>query len=290
MQEFSLETRIKVLMNKYNFQFRKSLGQNFLISEGVLDDIVTAAALTKGDSVLEIGPGMGFLTEKLAQAAGLVTAIELDNTLCELLRDVYKAENNIIIRQDDALNLDFAALAPLSAARGFPTPYKIVANLPYYITTPLIFHFLENCQYWQEMVLMVQKEVADRITAQPGTKDYGVLTLMVDYSAQAEKILTVPAGAFRPRPNVDSAVIRLQGRGEPPVPVQDKKLFQALVKAGFGQRRKTLLNALANSGLGLPKDKVTELLDSCGIEPKRRGETLSFAEYASLANSLATEK
>lgn len=286
MKEFSLETRIKVLINKYDFHFRKSLGQNFLIDEGILQGIVDAGDLTKSDRVLEIGPGMGFLTEKLAEAAGLVMAVEIDPKLVTLLKELYKEDNNIIIRQDDGLSLDFAQVAAETQEQGFNKEFKIVANLPYYITTPLIFHFLDNSQYWQEMVLMIQKEVADRITASPGTKDYGVLTLMVAYNAKAEKVLSVPSTAFRPQPNVDSAVIRLTKIDQPPVWVEDKKTFQSLVKAGFGQRRKTLSNSLTNGGLGLTKETTGELLSSCGIDPKLRGETLSFEEYAALTNTL----
>ncbi|MDO4541579.1 MAG: 16S rRNA (adenine(1518)-N(6)/adenine(1519)-N(6))-dimethyltransferase RsmA [Bacillota bacterium] len=290
MRGFSLETRINVLANKYGFHFRKNLGQNFLINESILDDIVATADLTKDIPALEIGPGMGFLTEKLADAAGFVTAVEIDPQLVALLRDLYKDEENIIIRQDDALKLNFAAVAAETAEHGVTGEFKIVANLPYYITTPLLFHFLDNSPYWSEMVLMVQKEVADRIVAAAGSKDYGVLTLMVAYDAEAEKVLTVPASSFRPRPNVDSAVIRLTKRAAPPCEVRDKSLFKAVVKAGFGQRRKTLANALTNGGLGLTKTQVEELLKGNNIDPKRRGETLNFEEFANLANALYSLK
>ncbi|MEE0777237.1 MAG: 16S rRNA (adenine(1518)-N(6)/adenine(1519)-N(6))-dimethyltransferase RsmA [Bacillota bacterium] len=287
MKEFSLETRIKVLMNQYDFRFQKSLGQNFLIDESALSEIVDGAHVTKDDKVLEIGPGMGFLTEKLAEAAGLVIAVELDQTLCEILTKLFAEDENILIHHGDALRLDFGAVSAEGEARGFIESFKIVANLPYYITTPLIFYFLEHREYWSEMVLMVQKEVAQRIAASAATKDYGVLTLMVQYDADSEVILNVPAASFHPRPAVDSAVIRLTKRDAPPFPVTDRNKFQSLVKAGFGQRRKTLNNALANGGLGLSKEQIARLLTECEIDGKRRGETLTFEEYACLANAWA---
>lgn len=287
--EFSYETRIRVLMNKYHFRFDKSLGQNFLIDDGFLSQIVSGASPDKGDRVLEIGPGMGFLTEKLAAAAGSVTAVELDETLCTILREVFADETNIEILHEDALKLDFAALAAKTAAKGFDRPFKIVANLPYYITTPLLFYLLNHREYWSEMVIMVQKEVAERIVASPGGKDYGVLTLMTAYDADAEILLHVPSTAFEPRPSVDSAVLRLVRREAPPVPVADKKAFRSLVKAGFGQRRKTLSNALKNSGLFGEKAAAAALLEDCGIDGRRRGETLSFEEYARLANAMVSE-
>lgn len=287
--EFSYETRIRVLMNKYHFRFDKSLGQNFLIDDGFLSQIVSGASPDKGDRVLEIGPGMGFLTEKLAAAAGSVTAVELDETLCTILREVFADETNIEILHEDALKLDFAALAAKTAAKGFDRPFKIVANLPYYITTPLLFYLLNHREYWSEMVIMVQKEVAERIVAPPGGKDYGVLTLMTAYDADAEILLHVPSTAFEPRPSVDSAVLRLVRREAPPVPVADKKAFRSLVKAGFGQRRKTLSNALKNSGLFGEKAAAAALLEDCGIDGRRRGETLSFEEYARLANAMVSE-
>ncbi len=290
MREFSLETRINLLTHKYDFRFNKSLGQNFLIKEEILAKIAETACLNKKDNVLEIGPGMGFLTEKLSQQGGLVTAVEIDNKLVTILKELFQEDDNIIIRQDDALKLNFPEVQKETKAKGFSEPFKIVANLPYYITTPLLFHFLDNAPYWQEMVLMVQKEVADRITASPGTKDYGVLTLMVAYYAHSEKAFTVPAEDFRPQPKVDSAVVHLTKREAPPAPIRDQSTFQRVVKAGFGQRRKTLANALANSGLGLTKDDTAKLLEKAGIEPKRRGETLSFKEYANLANLLYAGK
>ena len=277
-------------MNKYHFRFDKSLGQNFLIDDGFLSRIVEGASPDKGDRVLEIGPGMGFLTEKLAAAAGSVTAVELDETLCTILKEVFAEEEHIEILHEDALKLDFAALAERTVQKGFDRPFKIVANLPYYITTPLLFYFLDHREYWSEMVIMVQKEVAERVVASPGGKDYGVLTLMTAFDADAEILLHVPASAFEPRPSVDSAVLRLVRRDAPPFAVTDKKAFRSLVKAGFGQRRKTLSNALKNSGLFPDKTSAGSLLEKCGIDGGRRGETLSFEEYAALANAFVSEE
>jgi 16S rRNA (adenine1518-N6/adenine1519-N6)-dimethyltransferase len=285
MMEFSYETRISVWMNKYHFRFDRNLGQNFLINEAVLDRIVAGAAPSKAEKALEIGPGMGFLTEKLAAAFGSVTAVELDATLCEILTDQFSAADNVRVVHGDALRLDIAALASETAAAGFPGPFKIVANLPYYITTPLLFSFLERREHWSEMVIMVQKEVAERVVAAPGGKDCGVLTLMSAFDADPEILFTVPAADFYPRPAVDSAVLRLTKREHPPCFVADKKIFRAVVKAAFGQRRKTLSNALKNSGLFAEKNGAAALLEACGIDGRRRGETLSFAEFAALANA-----
>lgn len=282
--EFSYETRIRVLMNKYHFRFDKSLGQNFLIDDGFLSRIADGASPDEGDRILEIGPGMGFLTEKLAERAGSVTAVELDELLCTILNEVFAENEKITIHHGDALKLDFDAIEKETAARGFSRPFKIVANLPYYITTPLLFSFLDHRAYWSEMVVMVQKEVAERIVASPGGKDYGVLTLMTAFDADAEIILDVPASAFEPRPSVDSAVLRLVRRDAPPFAVKDKVVFRSLVKAGFGQRRKTLSNALKNSGIFKEKADAAALLEHCGVDGRRRGETLSFEEYALLAN------
>ena len=285
MKNFSYETRISVWMNKYHFRFDKSLGQNFLIDEAILDRIVAGASPDPEDKVLEIGPGMGFLTEKLSAAFGDVTSVELDASLCRILEDIFAENDKVRIVEGDALKLSMSELADAPARRGFVRPFKIVANLPYYITTPLLFSFLEQKDAWEEMVIMVQKEVAERIVASPGGKDYGVLTLMTAYDADAEILFTVPAASFYPRPNVDSAVLCLKKRVCPPFEVKDRRIFRRFVKAGFAQRRKTLSNALKNSDLFEKKEDVSLLLAQCGIDGKRRGETLSFEEYAALANA-----
>ena len=289
MKEFSYETRINVWMNKYHFRFDKSMGQNFLIDETILDRIVAGACPNPEDKVLEIGPGMGFLTEKLSDAFGDVTSVELDPSLCCILEDIFAEDEKVRIIEGDALKLNMSDLARAPIRRGFIRPFKIVANLPYYITTPLLFSFLEQKDEWEEMVIMVQKEVAERIVAVPGGKDYGVLTLMTAFDADAEILFMVPAASFYPRPNVDSAVIRLQKRAYPPFEVKDRGIFRRLVKAGFAQRRKTLQNALKNSDLFEKKEEVSLLLERCGIDGKRRGETLSFEEFAALANGYSNE-
>ncbi len=282
MGDFSLETRVRVLMNKHGFRFKKSLGQNFLIDEGYLAEI--ASGLEREDVVIEIGPGMGFLTEAMAKNAGLVFAVEIDRHLVEILGEVFAEEENIILFHGDALKMDFNAIKAAAEERGFHLPFKIIANLPYYITTPLLFYFLENRAFWSEMTVMVQKEVAERIVAAPGSKDYGVLSLSVAYDAEADILFHLPASAFRPQPKVDSAVLHLVKREAPPVPVADRTKFKKLVQAAFAQRRKVLSNALANGGIGMNRSEVEALLAEAEIDPRRRGETLSFEEYARLAN------
>ena len=284
MSDSFLDTRRNVLMSKYGFQFHKRLGQNFLMDEQVLADIATIAGLSRADMVVEIGAGSGMLTAELAAQAGFVAAVELDETLCAILRELFNETPNVEIIHGDAMKLDFAAIQDDGKREGFDQPFKIVANLPYYITTPLLFRFLEQRYYWTEMTLMVQKEVAERICAAPGGKDYGALTLAVAYDTEATLARAVPADCFRPRPNVDSAVLHLKRRLHPPAPVSDRAKFQQLVKASFAQRRKTIQNALTNGNLGLDRDEVILLLHRAAIDPQRRGETLPFAEFAALAN------
>ncbi len=282
MEDISLETRVKVLMNKHRFHFKKRLGQNFLIDARYLGDIVVGVDCE--DVVLEIGPGMGFLTEAIAKEAGFVFAVEIDRDLVAILGEVFSDEENIVISHGDALDLDFSALKNAAAARGFHRPFKIIANLPYYITTPLLFYFLENREFWSDMTVMVQKEVAQRIVAAPGGKDYGVLTLSVAYDAEADIFFHLPASAFKPCPKVDSAVLHLKKREQPPEPVSERAKFTKLVQAAFAQRRKVLSNALTNGGLGLNREEVHRLLLAGNIDPQRRGETLSFGEFACLSN------
>ncbi len=285
MADRLLETRTRILMKKHDFRFKKRLGQNFLVDPDCLRAV--AAGLSPDDMALEIGPGMGFLTAALAETAGFVYGVELDRELVAILEEVFAGEGRVRIVQGDGLKLDFAAVAAAGAERGFTGPFRIVANLPYYITTPLLFHFLENRGFWSDMTLMVQKEVAERIVAAPGGKAYGVLTLSVAYDADAEILFTLPPTAFRPAPKVESAVLRLTRREAPPAPVADRAGFKKLVQAAFAQRRKTLANALAQGGLGLGKEEALSLLAAAGIDPSRRGETLSFAEFAALANHWA---
>jgi len=271
-------SRTAELLRSHGLSAKKSLGQNFLGEQKIAQKIVAAADLQKGDFVIEIGPGLGALTQYLMQSAQSVAAVELDGRLAALLRETLAGEGNLRVIEADARKTDLDALAQEQGREDF----KLVANLPYYITTPLLMHFLENSRGWKVMVLMLQKEVAARIMAAPGGKDYGALSLAVQYRARVEKILTAPPAVFLPRPQVESVVIRLTPLPGKAVAVADEKLFFDLIGAAFAQRRKTLLNSLYASGL---RDKPFWLgaLAACGIEPARRGETLSLAEFARLA-------
>ncbi len=271
---------ISNLARKHGIRLKKSLGQNFLREPGIADQIVMAAELDGSDRVVEIGPGFGSLTLKLAATAGEVWVVELDRRLLPVLEEVTGHCSNVVIRQGDILKTNLDEM--LAASK----PYKVVANLPYYITTPIIMRLLEAEQGWSVAVVMVQKEVAERITAAPGGKDYGVLSLGVQYRAEAEIITVVPATAFVPQPEVQSAVIRLRRRQQPPVEVTDEGNLFRIIRAAFGQRRKTLLNALS-SNLGLPRETASQFLAAVQIDPQRRGETLSLEEYARLANQMA---
>lgn len=284
MNDISLATRRKTLLSKYDFHFKKRLGQNFLMDQNVLASIADTAAVSPEDMVVEIGAGSGLLTEVLADHAGFVAAIEVDELLCNVLRELFEQHDNVAVYHLDALKADLSIFEEAGKSRNFEGPFKVVANLPYYITTPLMFHLLEHRYYWSEMTLMMQKEVAERITAKPGTKDYGALTLAVAYDTDATIAMTVPASCFRPRPAVDSAVLHFKRRAFPPHQVEDRRKFQLLVRAAFGQRRKTLWNAVTNAGIGLDRGQVELLLRQGDIDPQRRGETLTFEEFARLAN------
>lgn len=263
---------------------KKRLGQNFLINPGVMDKVVAAANLKPTDTVLEIGPGVGSLTLKLAEAAGKVVAVEVDGALAESLRVLFSAYPKVCLVEGDALKIDPDFL--ISSVGGI-LPYKVVANLPYYITTPLLTRFLEGGFKIAMYVIMVQKEVALRLVAQPGTKAYGSLSVLVAYKTVPELIATVSRGNFFPTPEVDSAIVRLVVRSEPPVAVPNEQLFFQVVRAAFGHRRKTLLNALAGSGLGLDRDQWKSIFAKVGVDGGRRGETLTLEEFASLTCCLA---
>lgn len=267
------------LLRRYDLRPRKGLGQNFLVDPVHLERIVQAAELTSGDMVLEIGPGPGGLTALLAREAGLVVAVELDERMIQVLRDALGGMPNVRIVQGDILELDPAMLV---AAEGQPTPeYKVVANLPYYITSAAIRHLLEASHPPSLLVLTVQREVAQRIVAQP--PQMSLLAVSVQLYAEAEIVDRIPAGAFYPPPKVESAVVRLRRRLEPAVPVDDREHFFEVVRAGFGQRRKQLRNALA-AGLNLPTAMVTQAMSKAGIDPRRRAETMTLAEWARLAS------
>lgn len=272
------------ILQKYNFNFQKKFGQNFLIDTSVLDRIIAAAEITKDDCVLEIGPGIGTMTQYLAERAGEVVAVEIDNKLIPILEDTLSAYDNVTVINDDILKVDVNRIV---AEKNGGRPIKVVANLPYYITTPIIMGLFENHVPLKSITIMVQKEVADRMQVGPGTKDYGALSLAVQYYAQPKIVANVPPNCFIPRPNVGSAVIRLTKYEEPPVKVKDEKKMFAIIRASFNQRRKTLVNGLGNAGIyGITKERVTEVLEEMQLSPTIRGEALSLEQFAKLSNLL----
>ena len=275
------------VLQKYNFNFQKKFGQNFLIDEHVLDKIIRAAEITKDDYVLEIGPGIGTMTQYLACAAREVTAVEIDRALIPILEDTLKEYDNVSIINEDILKVDIAALAK---EKNGGRPIKVVANLPYYITTPIIMGLFESHVPLESITVMVQKEVADRMQVGPGTKDYGALSLAVQYYAEPYIVANVPPNCFMPRPAVGSAVIRLTRHQKPPVEVMDEKLMFRLIRASFNQRRKTLANGLKNSGeLNLSKEVITAAIEKLGKGSSVRGKALDLEEFARLTNIIKEE-
>ena len=275
------------ILQKYNFNFQKKFGQNFLIDEHVLDKIIRAAEITKDDYVLEIGPGIGTMTQYLACAAREVTAVEIDRALIPILEDTLKEYDNVSIINEDILKVDIAALAK---EKNGGRPIKVVANLPYYITTPIIMGLFESHVPLESITVMVQKEVADRMQVGPGTKDYGALSLAVQYYAEPYIVANVPPNCFMPRPAVGTAVIRLTRHQKPPVEVMDEKLMFRLIRASFNQRRKTLANGLKNSGeLNLSKEVITAAIEKLGKGSSVRGEALDLEEFARLTNIIREE-
>ena len=275
------------ILQKYNFNFQKKFGQNFLIDEHVLDKIIRAAEITKDDYVLEIGPGIGTMTQYLACAAREVTAVEIDRAMIPILEDTLKEYDNVSIINEDILKVDIAALAK---EKNGGRPIKVVANLPYYITTPIIMGLFESHVPLESITVMVQKEVADRMQVGPGTKDYGALSLAVQYYAEPYIVANVPPNCFMPRPAVGSAVIRLTRHQKPPVEVMDEKLMFRLIRASFNQRRKTLANGLKNSGeLNLSKEVITAAIEKLGKGSSVRGEALDLEEFARLTNIIKEE-
>lgn len=275
------------ILQRYNFNFQKKFGQNFLIDEHVLDKIIRAAEITKDDYVLEIGPGIGTMTQYLACAAREVTAVEIDRALIPILEDTLKEYDNVSIINEDILKVDIAALAK---EKNGGRPIKVVANLPYYITTPIIMGLFESHVPLESITVMVQKEVADRMQVGPGTKDYGALSLAVQYYAEPYIVANVPPNCFMPRPAVGSAVIRLTRHQKPPVEVMDEKLMFRLIRASFNQRRKTLANGLKNSGeLNLSKEVITAAIEKLGKGSSVRGEALDLEEFARLTNIIKEE-
>lgn len=269
---------VHYICKRFDIKMSKKLGQNFLIKRGIVDEIVHAAELTPGEPVLEVGPGIGTLTQGLAQSGADVTAIELDRRLLEVLDTTLASYDNVRIVHGDVLKLDVPTIMNHK-------PFKVVANLPYYITTPIIMSLLESKLPIERLVVMVQKEVALRMVAKPGTKDYGALSVAVQYYTEPDIVLDVPPKSFLPAPAVTSSVIRCVLRDKPPVEVIDEKLFFRVVKAGFAQRRKTFANTMKTTGLS--KDRIEELLAKANIDGQRRGETFTLQEFADVANAWA---
>jgi len=300
MDKLYSPTTAKMIMNKYGFRISKSLGQNFLTDRNIVDIIIRGAGIEEGDLVIEVGPGMGVLTAAAAEKARRVIGIEIAENLIPILRETLKEYDNVRIIQGDFLKMDLGELireakeeageAEKGNRESF-TGVKIIGNLPYYITSPIIMKVLEEYAYGvlgiQSLTVMIQKEVADRIRAVPGTKAYGALSVAVQYYCVVETVTVVSKEVFIPKPKVDSAVLRLSMREEPPVKLLDPAVFFAVVKAGFGQRRKTLLNSL--TGLkGMDKQQIQSLLERAGIDPGRRAETLDLQEFAAIANLVGT--
>lgn len=280
MDRLSSHRKTKEVVDKHGFKFSKSLGQNFLIDDNVIDRILDGARLSKGDKIIEVGPGIGTLTREMGRVADKVVAIEIDKTLIPILKDTLDEFENIEVINQDILKVNVEDLVKEKLNGG---PVKLVANLPYYITTPIVMKFLEEDIPVTDIVVMVQKEVADRMNANPGTKDYGSLSVAVQYYCDTEIVAKAPRHMFIPQPNVDSTVIGLHVREERKYNVDSEDIFFKTVKAAFGQRRKTLLNALGTLGF-LNKDEIREVLNEANIDEKRRGETLSIEEFANLSN------
>lgn len=284
MDRISSPKKTKEIVQKYEFKFSKSLGQNFLIDQNILDKIIDGANISKDDYVIEVGPGIGSLTQNIAEKSKSVVAIEIDKTLIPILNDTLKDYSNVEVINEDVLKLD---LHKLITEKFKGNKVKVIANLPYYVTTPIIMKFLEERVPVQSLTIMIQKEVADRMQAKPCTKDYGALSIAVQYYCNPKILLKVPPSVFIPQPKVESTVIKLDILEKPKVYVESEELFFALVRDAFGKRRKTLLNALSTGNLKLNKDLLKNVLLSSGIDENRRGETLTIEEYGLLANNLA---
>lgn len=286
MTEVNSPAAVRAIMNRYGISCRKSLGQNFLIDSNIINKIIGAAELTPADLVVEIGPGLGALTTRAVRSAGKVLAVEVDRGLLPVLAGILEGDVEVI--QGDALEIDFDRMVGEKTGGAFGRggkQYKLLANLPYYITSPLLMHLLLGRFNVSLIIVMIQLEVAARLTAVPGTKEYGALSVAVQYFTEPKMLFRVPRTVFYPPPGVDSAVVRLAVRSEPAVAVRDEEAFFRVVRASFGRRRKTLLNALAGSGLGVDRGVWQSVLGNAGIDPGRRGETLTLAEFAALTDS-----
>lgn len=284
MENLTSPREIIALLKKHGFHFTKGLGQNFLIDDNILKQTVDGADIHSDDNVLEIGPGIGTLTRSLGQRAHHVVAVEIDRRLLPILKETLSSQDNVSIIHGDILKIDVAELI-LREFDGHP--FKIVANLPYYITTPIVMSFLESKLPYQSITMMIQKEVADRMKAAPGTKDYGALSVAVQYYSQPQILVKAPSSVFMPAPKVDSVVIKLNRLEQPPIELVDQDLFFTVVRASFSQRRKTILNAIsAYAPLGLHRGQTEALLKACSILPIRRGETLSLEEFGRVSDYL----
>ena len=285
MADLGIPQNTIAILQKYNYNFQKKFGQNFLIDTHVLEKIVAAAEITQDDLVIEIGPGIGTLTQYLCEAAGEVIAIEIDRNLIPILQnDTLRNYHNVTVINEDVLKLDLSALIRDHAPKG---AVKLVANLPYYITTPIVMQVLEGNAPIDSLTIMIQKEVAERFMAAPGTEDYGAVTLAIQYRTEPSIAANVPKNCFMPRPNVDSAVMVLKRKKET-IPVKDEKLMFALIRASFNKRRKTLLNGISTGeNLNFTKERILAAFERCGFDPAVRGEKLSLEEFAKLADELA---
>ena len=285
-KDIATPSRTKEIMEKYGFSVKKSLGQNFIVDPNILSNIVAASDIDKNTNVIEVGPGIGALTEHLARASKEVIAFEIDNRLLPVLADTLSPYDNISVVHSDVLKVNLQEMLPEMI--DLDEPLVVVANLPYYITTPIIMHFLETPVRIDGLTIMMQKEVAERITAAPGSKAYGSLSIAIQYYMEAEVAFIVPKTVFIPQPNVDSAIIKLTRRATPSVTVNNEKSFFALVRSAFVQRRKTLWNNLLirYGKEDETREKLTQALEAANIDPKRRGETLSLAEFALLSDAI----
>ena len=285
MEKLSNPQKTIEIIQKYRFAFQKKFGQNFLIDGHVLDKIIASAAIGRDDFVLEIGPGIGTLTQYLAEAAGTVTAVEIDKALIPILEETLSPYDNVKVIHGDILKIDIRKLAQ---EENGGKPIKVVANLPYYITTPIIMGLFESGVPLESITVMVQKEVAQRMQAKPGSKDYGALSLAVQYYASPYIVANVPPNCFMPRPSVGSAVIRLTRHGKPPVEVRDEKLLFRIIRASFNQRRKTLVNGLNNApDISVPKEKLIQALESLKVPVNVRGEALTLEQFAELSDRIS---
>ena len=272
------------ILKKYNFNFQKRFGQNFLIDTHILEKIVDEAGIDEDDCVLEIGPGIGTMTQYLCERAGRVIAVEIDKALIPILNDTLSSYNNVTIINEDILNVD---ITKLCNEYNNGRPIKVVANLPYYITTPIIMGLFESGCPLESITIMVQKEVADRMKCGPGSKDYGALSLAVQFYSSPEIVAYVSPESFIPKPGVGSAVIRLTRYEKPPVEVDDEKYMFALIRAAFNMRRKTMVNSLMSGNLGLTKEEILEAIKNLGLSATVRGEALTLEEFAALSNILS---